>query len=503
MTTKDKGITLGIKPTYANIADYSTYANGSNWAPAWQAAHDYLESLTYGGTLICPPNFNQLFNSAIIWNPNKVAVNMNGATFDFSGLTGVSYAITLRQTVTDANQRGALNRMHPWANGMLIGTGSVSTPITGIQIKDVNPIAGTYWAPGISIQNVAFKNWTRDIEISDGGFFLQVYNCIFFTTGATGLDICIYLPNATNAGENINFIACFFGKVLGSIFKQINVNANVICRACSADYTPNIADIQGGTFDWDGYIENNYDTNYWIKLSGSSPQASARIAGTIVVTGNKTTYEPFYCDPAITTGSLDIDVNFNIAGGVTFTKNYVAGTGKTFLRLRGNGYAVAHPALGLARNALANYSFESSSLTEYTLTGATTLPARSTTYARTGTNSLKLTGQATTTKIETNIPCQPWQTFCGELYYRLDSFAGSGATFYVTITYIDGGGNSLYGAAILALVATNVGAWTVLNISSQLPAPIGTRSVTLSVQIFGVTSGTPLAYIDDIQMQVA
>lgn len=52
-------------------------------------------------------------------------------------------------------------------------------------------------------------------------------------------------------------------------------------------------------------------------------------------------------------------------------------------------------------------------------------------------------------------------------------------------------------------LTTNVGTWTFVLISSQTPAPPGTRSVSIQINIFGTTSGAPVAHIDDVQMAVA
>jgi hypothetical protein len=501
MTTRDKGITLPFKniavdPTQA---PYNAKGDGvTDDTSAIQAAHDAVVSLG-GGTLAITKKFK--CNSGLSINPGFVTVQGPGG-FDFSGMVSGAF-ITFVQTVTDANLRHSYNNSHPFVGITFYGTGYGAAFVTAVKIQDNNPIAGTPWIPGINFLYCTFLNCYRDIEIGNGAFFVQSVGCVYNINGGSNYDTSIYVPAATNAGEGINFSLCRFGKVIGSILRNLNVNSFVAFSECHADYTSNILDVQGGTVVWDGYLESNADTNYWFKLSGSNTQTFLRVSGTIVCTGNKSSYEMFYCDPAITAGGLDIDCNINFSGGALYTKKLIAGTGKQRFRQRGTGQSVVHPAVGGSTNYLYNGGFEVADLSEFTLVGATTLPTRSTTRSRTGSYSLKLVGQSTTTFASFSVPLFQGQMFHGELWYWLDTFAGTGATFYVTFSYLNAGGQQISGGAPLALANTNASSWNQLIISTQVAAPPGTRSLSYSIQIFGVASGTPTAYIDDIDVTVS
>lgn len=486
-----------------SIDSFSSAVVAGNWSPAWQAAHDFVESLTNGGTIIFPPGFSGQFKTAIVWNPNKVAVQGNGALMDCSAFTGASYFITLRQTITDANQRSAASRAHPWEKTIFIGTGSAVGSVACVNVADNNPIAGAYWAAGVSFRDSAFCNWYRDFEIGNGGFFFQADNCAFYITGGSGYDTSIYIPNATNSGENINLTKCFLGKVYGTLIKCANQNASVLAVGCSADYTSCCFDFSGGSLEWSGYIESNTDSDYWVKVSGQN--TCVRLRGDIHITGNKSAYELFSVAGTSTNGGLVADVSLQW-GTSTYTVpsgRLIAGpdTARARVSFTGHSNTSVHPAVGGGTNALGNGGFESAALTDWTLTGST-VPVRVAGPARTGTYSLRFPGGvANTPAAARQIPCSPGQQLVGSFWYQTSALAGSGGTFYCQVDYLDKGGTSLQSSAVLSTTAT-VSTWTVCQIGQLLPAPAGTATASVAISLFGTTSGAPNAYIDDVTMAV-
>lgn len=482
------------------VEEFGAIGDGvSNELGAIQACHDYLESLPSGGTMAFKQGGNYKISGQFIWNPNKVAIEATGAYLDFATFSGALFAVKLRQTITDPNLRSAFTRAHPWNGGIIVGTGSAAGTVCFIDISDHNPITGTYWAAGVTFTNTVFINWWRDMEIGNGGFFVQCYNCAFVIYSGFAYDTGIYIPSALNAGENLNFTSCFFGKVYGTGIKCINSNASIICKGCSIDYTDCLFDIQGGTLDWDGYIENNRDNDYWVKVSGTN--SLIRVAGEMNVTGNKATYEIFSCDSSATNGGLDIDLDLKFSAGATHPRKFITGTGRSLFRYRGNSRATVHPAIGGTTNRLFNGGFEINNLNEWALSGST-LPSRSNTYAHSGTWSLKVPGIiGGTAAASFKTVCLPGQFYTGELWYRIDTITGTSGTFLVSTDYLDVSGTSIASAAVLS-VTTNVGAWTVLNLGIQSCAPPGTAYAALSVQIFGTASGAPAAYIDDVDFTV-
>lgn len=492
-----------LKQSAVNIAWFSSSVVGGDWTPAWQAAHNWAEALTSGGYVVCPPGFVGQFKTAKVWNPNKVGFDAQGAQLDYSAFSGGSYVVTNRQTSTDPNFRGCLNRAHPWRNFNAIGP---SGTVTFMKIADTNPLGSSpnlnYVINGVTVMNGSCTNFYRDFEIGDGAFHLNFISVDFNITGGSGYDTCIYLPAAFNSGENIHFVGCRFGKSSGSGIRVINTNSSVILRGCSANYMPNFIDCQGGSVDWDGYIEASNDTDYWVKVTGQN--SIVRIAGEVVMTGNKSVKEIFYSDASCTNGGLDVDIAREFAP-FTYPLKLIGGTGRAKYRERASGMSSVHPAIGAGTNLLCNGDFENATfgLDDWTITGTVAI---STTYARSGTHSAKLTGAIGVTASMTRIvPCGAAQSVAGEVYHRADNLTGSGGAYVINVAYLNAAGNPIAASATPG-VTTNVGAFTQTLFSAQTPAPVGTVSARISISLFGVTSvagGTPAVYVDDGQLTIA
>lgn len=489
-----------LKQGAVNIAWFSASVSGGDWTPAWQAAHNWAEAFTNGGYVVCPPGFVGQFKTAKVWNPNKVGFDGQGALLDYSAFSGAPYVVTNRQTSTDPNFRGCLNRAHPWRNFNAIGPGGT---VTFMKIADTNPISGDYVINGVTVMNGSCTNFYRDIEIGDGAFHLNFISVDFNITGGAGYDTCIYVPVANNSGENINFTGCRFGKSSGSAARLLNPDSVLIFRGCSANYLQKIFECHAGsTLDWDGYIESNTDTDNWVAVYDQN--TSVRIAGPLSLTGNKSAFEIFYVDSSCTNGGLDVDIVRKF-GPVTYPLKLIGGTGSAHYRERGNGMASVHPAIGAGTNLLANGDFENTTigLDDWTVAGTAAL---STTYARSGTHCAKLTGAVgVTASMTRTVPWKPQDSVAGEIYFRADNLTGSGGTYVINVAYLDAAGNQLVGSATPG-VTTNTGTWAQSLFSTQSRAPAGTVNARVSISLFGVTSvagGTPAVYVDDGQLAVA
>ena len=484
-----------------NVLDFGAKGDGTtNDTAAIQAALDYANTLGNASLVFAPGVYK--CNTGLTFYPNTVAVKGNGAKIDFSGMTS-GYAISFSQSITNANIRNALNKAHPISDLYMVGpTGSVS--VTAVKAIDQNPISGSYWLSGITFNSCSFANFKRCVEFGNGSFLFTFFACSFYTLSGTGYDYCLYQPSGgSNYGENNEFIACYFGITIGSVYLQQNGNATTFFKGCSFDYAANVLYAQAGTIYCDGYIESNTDTDYWIKISGTN--TIVRLSGQVTVSGNKSAYELFYSDSTVTTGGLVLDANIEFGGSVTYTpttRNIVAGTGRTLCRYVGSSQSTVHPAIGGGLNFLANGGFESASLTDWTLTG-TTPPARSTAQAHAGTYSLAFTGSSTNTPAASrNIPCQPGQMFTGGLWYYCNNITGTSGTFYIQYNFLDAGGTTISGGSNLTVTTNQGTSWLYLQLSPQIAAPAGTVNVQLAISVFGTASGSPVAYIDDVTLAV-
>lgn len=486
-----------------NVGWFSEYVVAGDWSPAWQAAHDLCEGLAGGGALTFPPGFSGQFKSQVTWNPNKVGVKGNGATLDFSAFSGAAYACKLRQSINDANLRSAASRTHAWEDSIIIGTASAVGTVTWFEQVDHNTISGQSWAAGITFDDCAFVNWWRDFGIGAGGFFLLCRNCAFaITQGGPGdYSESIFVPSSVNSGENLRFEGCFFGKVYGALFNVQNPDAAVFCYGCSADYTQRLFLISGGSFYWHGYIENNSDAGHWVEVSGENTLCV--IEGETRVTGNKAAFEIFYVDQSATQGGLVAALNLQFAGGVTYPMKLIKGSGRASVKLLGHSKSTVHPAIGGSTNVFSNPSFENLTygLSEWVLSGATS-PVINGGQHRTGNYAMKLqAASGVTPRAQRDEPCKQGEYACGELYFMTEVFSGTGATLIVNVDYLDAGGNVL-AAANMANPNTTVGAWTRVTLSTQTPAPQGTRNARVWIQVSGTTTGAPVAWVDDVDFCV-
>jgi hypothetical protein len=492
-----------------NVGHYANLVVNGNWSPAWQAAHDYVEQLVTGGTVVFPPNFSARFDTPIKWNPNKVGVEGNGAFVDFGYVAGNDvYCITLRQTVNDANLRQAKNRQHPWTGTMFSGSYG-NTRLTCLKVADNDPFqvngVTEYHAAGITMRDVQFMNFWRDVEVANGGFFLNLKNCTFAIQGlAAGgsYDTALYIPNGSiNAGENINLDGCMMIKVYGTLIRCDMPSASILAKGCSADYTAVLFDIRAGSLNWDGYIENSTDTDCWIQARGTNTVVDIR--GPILVTGSKVAKEIFYSDATATNGGIKADINLQFGGGLTYEPlKLVAGTGRAVVTFAGHSNSTTHPAIGGSTNLLANGSFEGAALSDWNLSGAN-LPVISADFARSGTKSMKFpAAPGYSPAASKTVPAKPGQFLTGELYYKVVGITGTNGHFYVAVDWLDSGGISIGGGALVD-ATVDVAAWTRTRIGFLDAAPKGTASVRLSISIFNVASGTPAGYIDDVELAVA
>jgi hypothetical protein len=80
---------------------------------------------------------------------------------------------------------------------------------------------------------------------------------------------------------------------------------------------------------------------------------------------------------------------------------------------------------------------------------------------------------------------------------------GNSTAFSISLNYADADGNALTGSAALVNDTATVSTWTHVRGYLGAGAPPGTVSVTLVISMTGTTSGSPLAYIDDMQFYVA
>lgn len=431
-------------------------------------------------------------NSSLTIDSGLTAYIGCGATLDFSGMTTGS-AIIFAQTVSDANVRTAQNSIRAFEGVYMIGPGVAVTAVVAFNLTDTAPQIS-----GLRIRQVSCQDFAKDVIFGDGAFMNTFEHCVFTILSGSPSTYSIAVPSGTGSGEKNTFVDClWYNRPMIGTFS--NGNADTYFDNCSLDYFGGDGfDITAGSVFVRGtHIENNDDTGTWFNLSSNANAALNITDSQIAITAAKANFSPFSVDDAVTNGGLYLS-GIYIADANAMTVPLVIGTGKVIITPFAFYASGGDFTVGDAVNRLAYGTFENANYAgDWTFTGSTP-PARTNTKARTGTYSLLFTGASgSTPQAMRNIPCEPGQRFVAEFWYQTSALSGTSGTFFSQASFCDVAGNSLVGSNALS-VMTNIGTWTKVTIGMALPAPKGTDHVTFAINIFGTGSGTPLAYIDDV-----
>lgn len=436
-------------------------------------------------------------NSGITWDVNRVSVDFNGATIDFSGMVAGN-ALSFTQSSNDPNIRPLLNHAHPISNGVFKGPGVAVTAVAGINIFD-NAAPNTI--SGMNFFNCSLLNFASDIVFGNGAFCTTFYKCNFNCTAGLATTYSVTFPGAAaNSGERNEFIACKWTN-RNLVLDQSNPNATTFFTNCSMDYfsTRSMVISGGQVFIAQSHIESNTDTDYWFQVSNNS--TGLHLNGVnINLLGDRNNFALFYSDATATHGGVSLQ-DVTVQSSKQFAARLIGGTGRVAVKNLTFLANSARPVIAEYLNALAYGDFESANALAEWVLGGTTPPSRSVAIYHTGTASLMFAASpANSPSASKTIPASAGQYFSGELWYTTQGFGGSNATFYIQTDWLDAGGNSLSSDASLAVTVDT--AWTRQGVRMASPAPKGTKSLRVSINIFGIAAGAPTAYIDGVIFNV-
>jgi hypothetical protein len=477
----DRFIPLGTDPVTVDVASYINMA--------------FAHAATLGRAKVVFPSAAAFkCNSGLSIDVSTTTVDLCGATLDFSSmLTG--NAITFTRSQADGNLQNLQAYAHPICDGILIGPGGSNTAVIAMYIYDV----GNFMSGG-SVNNIGFLNFGQDVYFSTGSFCWTFNHCNFQIISGAPTTYSIHATVATNSGERQTFNDCMWNN-RDLVCLHESANANMFFNSCSFDYSANtVMQVSSGAVFLTGcHIENNSDANYWFAVSGQSSVLSI-VNSDIHIQSVKPNYSPFYSNIDCTSGGVILD-NVRVTGSNPVTLNpLVGGLGHTVVR---NAYNPAPSGTNLAsawQNQLAYGDFEAANYTaDWTLSGGA---IRSSAQAHAGTYSLSFPASIGVSPAALGIwPCNSTQRFAASLWYLVPAISGTSGTFYITHSFLDKAGNVLASGANL-IQTTNIASWTKLDIRPQTVPPTGAVNVQLSVNIFGVASGTPVGYIDDVLVNV-
>ena len=482
-----------------NIFDFGATGDGTtNDRDAIQAAFDYAATLE-GAFVYFPPSVSKYkCNSTITITSDVFGVDFGGNIIDFSALTSGN-AINVISSNADGNLRNTRNHTHPIMNGAFYAQ-NPALPVTAINIRLDDPLSIN---SGQIFENLGLVNFATDVYFGEGSFCTEFHHCNFTViSGGPVASYSIVAPDTTaepNQGERQMFYSCMWNN-RDKILSHLNGNGNMFFHGCSFDYSLNdIMKIDAGAvFLNQCHIEQNTDNDYFFKVETTNALLNITDSD-IILQLPRNNYAICYSNPACTTGGVVMD-NVRFGGGSTAVK-LVEGTGRTNLRNVMASVIFGLPTVSAYQNYISYPSFESANYTsDWTLANGA---IRSSAVARTGTFSLSFPASVgVSPQAISNIPCKPGQSLGGELFWQTYDLTGSGGTFFITYTFLDKGGNAIASGAALTQTTSSSAIWNRLRLGPQIMTPAGTHSVNVSISIFGVTSGTPTAYIDDVIFNV-
>lgn len=498
-------IAAGVTPTNYAYMPYDWPRYGADPMGAVNSSTAIQNALTAAGqettAAICNVTCGRYrCDTGLTWDANKVGVNLNGSTLDFSHMT-TGHAVQFTNSNGSVNIRPELNAVHPLQNGYLIGPGVGVTAVDCVYIND----SVSNSQPGIKIKNVSFQDFATDATFVSGVSFTLFESCMFTLLSGVATTYSIIQQAGDNTGERNTFLDCTWFNKQFLINNLATIAADIICIGCSFDYFQRAFSVTGGGGSITvigGHIEADTDTDNWGFVGGS---ISALILSgvTFGVTGNRVNFDLFWSDSTATNGGVFIRDCFLGTGAVAFTKYVIGGTGNARVDNLIQNNLGSHPVLAASLNLLAYGGFENANYTaEWTLGGAT--PAvRSNARARTGKWSLSLPGAAGNRPFASSaLLCRPGQYLQGEYWYLSPTITGTSGTFVGQIDFLDKGGNSL-GTTRITVTTANVVTWARAGFKSLAPAPIGTVSAQLSFTVSGIASGNATSYVDDIVANIA
>lgn len=434
---------------------------------------------------------------------NKVGFDGLGCRLDCTATAMQTTALWAPiQSAADVNMRAALNAAHPIKNYTAQGPGQQYATAIAINLNDT---ASTPVIAGVIFENIGHLDFGIDIVFNAGAFRCNVSKFTFGTSvaGSSGpaTTYSVIQNPATNSGELNTFHQGFIDdKKFGVL--QNSGNADMELTGVSIDGCDIALNCQGGILTHQGgHIESSSDADNWVKASTTN--AVLTVSKTLfVLDAAKTVKDLCYSDPGVTAGCLTLD-DCTISAPNAFSTKIVGGVSNVGLtnqtsgnyKVRGLRQIGSKATVGYSSNLLAYGGFENANYaSEWTLTHA----VQSTAQAHLGTHSLQLTattagsnGVAVWTK-----SANPGDQMQGEFWYLFPTIA-TGGTLLVTVAFFDAGGNNLENRNALS-TTTVQNTWTLVPYNLVTPAPPGTASANFTAQLYNVTAGTALAYLDDI-----
>jgi hypothetical protein len=436
-------------------------------------------------------------DSGLTIDSNKVGIDLQGGTVSFTRMRS-GHAIQFKQSEPDVNKRPLRNGTHPIMNGRFVGPGAS----TGVGCALMSDGGGNL--SGVKFRNIAFQDFATDVILDSGTFCVSFESCSFTQTSGTPASTYSVTIGGRNNGERNAFIDCFWYNKPFHI-NALSGNSDTYFSNCSFDTFTTAFNVAGGMVFLDQcHIEGTRDTAAWGLVA---PGAMLFAANTTIISQvDKTAFDIFVSASGNTNGGVFLDRIFLQLGSHAMTTRLIGGTGNARASNIVQAAYSARPVIGGMMNLLAYGGFEDEAYAnDWSFSGAV-LPSRTKSQAHGGIWSLQIPGSAATavspSSASAKRACTPGQYLQGEMWIRIPSINGTGASFDYSVLYLDGSDNHIGSSGNAVSVTANVSSWTRKVLAAVNPAPAGTVSAILVLTMSGISSGAPIAFVDDVVLNV-
>jgi len=498
--------------TAAQIADVQSNAATIDVSTTIQTA---LDAFVAAGQFvdIIFPNGTYKLNSKLTINVSYMSVDFNNSTLDCTGMAaGFSLDIT--------GQVGAspyVNGKVAICNGLLLGPGYTSS-VSGIRFNNLNSAQET--GPShISLLNIVTKNFSVGHTFLSNAYLINFFNCdvmecsTALTQAATG----------TNFGERISYFGSTIFNNYVTAVDMANPNGSFVFSQCSFDYNVRHFYINGGRVILSNcHIEAGTYAAEPIYINSANGGTFVMQGGWMLCTGSNTVSIVSVNTTADQGGGAVFrDVSMNNLGNAAY---FATGTGRCTVSNTFSFDTRQNPLLlSAVGNLLTDGGFEGTVVADAFIysdtagitsrvTGANIALTNSSSYARTGTKSLraaKTGGAGTAAGFVIIGALQEKSSAANRLLYYTKPGAETGTVFvsygYVNIQAdVTTGLPTIYrqtlpAAATLTFTAAAVD-WTALRSGEPIivAPPWATHSVILVNMVSFVGPGS--LYFDDVEI---
>lgn len=495
----------GVVPTNYNYEAYdvrrygaapaaSAAANNTAFNNAFLAASFEPDAMVFGG----PGNYSN--NGTFTIDTNKVGFDGRGCFLNCTTMTSGNLW-NIVQSDSNSFLRVSRNKSHTLRNFVAQGPGAA----VACKFVDLTDTSGLSVIAGITFEHGGSIDWQTHFNFGVGAYFEMVRDWDF--TSILGSSVFVNMPGVSQSGENNIFDNCRFvpGQSAGGILIN-NANSDTTFSHCDFDavgFTNNtFLALTGGTVRLtDCHMESSVDAAYWVSVSGFS--SSLFITNLQLVCDTvKTAFAPFFCNSDAAGISIGA-VLFDSQPGVTVP--LVAGTGP--VRFNGplnsfsTGGATTPAYIASCLNVLSDPGFESGVFTPdgWVASGGTP-PTITGTDPHSGTLAAKFAGVSTQTNALTGkFACAPGKLVTGQCWITATTWT-AGTTMSGTLFFQNAAGTALQTFNFAAVTAGQN--YTRVSINSAV-APPGTTQIEIQFFISGTTSGAPVAYLDDLMLNIA